>query len=87
MKLGGAVVPANVKGFRRRGLGMGYNRIVTRQDRAGDPPLRTWGDRVARWYFGVTVLAVLALWASSRGWLPIAWWEAVRQALLARLAG
>ena len=85
--LGPAVVPANTRRFRQRGLGMGYSRIVTRQDRLGEAAARTWGDVVARWYFTLSLLGAAVLWASSRGWLPAGWWVWVRAALLARLGG
>ena len=80
-RLSAATVPDNTKGFKLRGLGMGYGRIHTRQDRLGEAPLRTWGDLFARWFVTAMLLGGAALWASSRGHLPAEWWDTVRSAL------
>ena len=86
-RLGPAVVPANTRRFRQRGLSLTAGRIATRQDRFGEPPRRTWGDMVARWYLSLTLLVAVALWASSRGWLPAAWWEQTQALALRTLGG
>lgn len=74
-RLGAEVLAANGKRFKPSGLTMAYTRVLTKHDRRSGPPLRTWGDHVARLYFSVSLLLMATVYASRRGWLPSSLWD------------
>jgi hypothetical protein len=82
-QLGPEVLPSNDQGFKETGLPIDSSRVVLRQDRVNERPLRTWGDRVSRIYLNASLITAGLLWASSQGWLPRFLWDGFRSALMA----
>jgi hypothetical protein len=71
MRIAPKVVGSNRTSYKRTGLPLFHSRLVIRSDRPGtEPKHRTWGDRVARLYFNVSLVVLLGLVVLRSGWIP-----------------
>jgi hypothetical protein len=79
VRLAPKIIESNRKAFKRPLVPLFHPRLVIRDRNSGEPERRTWGDRVARLYFNVSLLALMAYGLSSGGWIPPPVQEAARE--------
>jgi hypothetical protein len=77
-RLAPEVIESNKKSYKPASFPLFHPRLVVKDRRRGEPEVRTWGDRVARLYFNVSLVALLGYVTVHNGWLPASITDGVR---------